>query len=313
MTRADALRLAALGALAPSRAFGQGLTAVRAGSTLDDAVTPVLYGLKAGLFRDAGLDVQLSGFASGNALTAAVAGGSIDVGKSSQIPLIAAHVRGAPFCIVAGAAEYSSDAPTTVLIVAKDSPLRTAADLNGKTISTTALTDVNQLATEAWVDAHGGDARTLRFVEYSNSAAPEAVEQGRIDAATLSNPVLAQALQTGRVRIFAPVFDAIGKRFLTASWFCTEDYVARNTETVRRFVAVLRRASAYTNAHHAETVDLLAGYAHIDPATIRAMNRLTNATRLDPREIQPLIDAAVRYRMIPKAFPARELIADVGG
>jgi ABC-type nitrate/sulfonate/bicarbonate transport system substrate-binding protein len=77
---------------------------------------------------------------------------------------------------------------------------------------------------------------------------------------------------------------------------------------VQRFAQVIEQANAYSNAHHDETAPILAQYAHIDPAVILKMNRLTNATTLDPGEIQPVIDTVARYKIIDKPFSAKELL-----
>jgi NitT/TauT family transport system substrate-binding protein len=283
-------------------------TVVRVASTLDDSITPVLYGVQSGIFERLGLDVQLEPGASGSALAAAVVSGAVDIGKSSPISLCAAHVRGVPLQIVDGSALYLSDDPITALIVPKNSPIRAGADLNGKLAATPALQSLDQIATQAWVDDHGGDASTVHFVELPQQSVVSALQAGRIDAATLVVPTLAQALASGQFRILGRPFDAIGKRFLIAVWFSSRDYIARNTDAVRRFNDGFAQAAAYTNTHHAETVAMLAAYAHLEPAVIGAMTRTTSALHLDPKDLQPVIDAAAKYKVIPKAFPAAELM-----
>jgi hypothetical protein len=39
------------------------------------------------------------------------------------------------------------------------------------------------------------------------------------------------------------------------------------------------------------------------------MTRAKFETALEPREIQPVIDAAAKYKVIPKGFEARDIIA----
>ena len=300
-------------ALATATSLGaQQMRKVRVGSTLDDAITPILYGIQSGLFGQLGIDVQLQSFASGAALTSAVVGGAIDVGKSSMFALFAAHAHGVPLKIVAGAAQYTSQAPTSELIVATDSSVKSAADLDGKTVAASALNSLDAIATRAWVDQHGGRSSTLNFIELPNTAMIPAVEEGRVAAASPSNPALQEALDTGKVRVLAPSFDAIGDRFLIAAWFCTAAYIAQNNDAVRRFAEGVGRASTFTNAHHADTVQLLANYAHMPADVIAKMNRLTNATSVDPKAIEPSIAAAVKYGIIDKTFPATDLIADLG-
>jgi len=73
-------------------------------------------------------------------------GGALDIGFSNTISIAAAHKRGLPFTFVAPASIYASSAPTSVLMVRKDSPMRTARDLNGKTIGANALKNIAQFA-----------------------------------------------------------------------------------------------------------------------------------------------------------------------
>jgi len=43
-------------------------------------------------------------------------------------------------------------------------------------------------------------------------------------------------------------------------------------------------------------------------ANVAKMHRTTNPTVLDPALIQPLIDAAAKYGILPRSFPAREIL-----
>jgi hypothetical protein len=39
------------------------------------------------------------------------------------------------------------------------------------------------------------------------------------------------------------------------------------------------------------------------------MHRISYATALDPKLIQPMIDACAKYKVIPAAFDAKDMIA----
>ena len=41
--------------------------------------------------------------------------------------------------------------------------------------------------------------------------------------------------------------------------------------------------------------------------TVRKMQRVTFGLSLDPKLIQPMIDAGVKYNVIPKTFDAKEM------
>lgn len=313
LTRSSVLHVtgAALAAAAfplPGRA--QARTLIRVESTVDDSVTPVLYGIQSGTFARAGLDVQLQQAASGAALMAGVTGGSIEIGKASPLPLIAAHARGIPVVVIEGSALFLAENPITAMIVLKDSPIRTAADLSGKVVAVPALKTLDHIAIQSWIDDHGGNSSTVKFIELPQTAViSAALLQGRIDAANLVIPTLAEALASGNFRVLSHPFESIGKRFLIAVWFCTRDWAEKNPVALAQFSKAFTESATYTNAHHSETVSMLAAYSHISPDVIRAMPRATTAVKLDPRDLQPLIDAAARYKLIDKAFPAEELIA----
>jgi NitT/TauT family transport system substrate-binding protein len=302
-------------ALGAQGGLGQGLpalTTLRLASSPDDDVTPVLYAQQAGLFARAGLNVDLSRMNNGAAVTAAVAGGSIDIGKSSLVPLLAAHVHGLPFTLVAPAGVWSTSAPVTATLVLKNSSIASARDLAGKTVSASSLKDLMAMSTQIWIDQHGGDSSAIRFVELPSPAVLTALAEGRVDAATVTNPNLAQALASGKVRVLSHPEDAIAGRFLLAAWFANDTFIAKNRGVVERFVAVLREAVRYTNAHHAETVPLVAAFTGIDPATVATMTRATGTATLDPREIRPVIEVAVKYKIIDRAFDPQEFLLSPG-
>jgi NitT/TauT family transport system substrate-binding protein len=280
---------------------------LRLASAPDDDATPILYALSAGLFRAAGLDVELTAAGSGSAVAAAVAGGGVDIGKSNMIVLITAHARGVPLTLVAPSGLYLSALANNTFLVLKDSPIRAGHDFNGKIVAVPALNDLQSLAARAWIDQNGGDVASVRFVEVPANAVAAAVDSGRIDAGAVANPAMAQALGTGKYRGVGSIADAIAKRYLTSAWFGNGDFVHKNADAIRRFAGVVRDASIYANAHHPQTVDLLARFSGADSATIAKMTRSEVGTSLDPADIQPLIDVAAKYGVVAKRFDAREM------
>ena len=54
-----------------------------------------------------------------------------------------------------------------------------------------ALQDIGQVALMKWVDEHGGDYKTIKFVEIPTIAAPGAVEEGRVVASECTQPAIA--------------------------------------------------------------------------------------------------------------------------
>ncbi len=293
---------------APLPAHAQQVTTLRLGATPDDDMTSVLWAEKSGMFRKVGIDVQMVKMHSGAAVAAAVAGGSLEGGKSSLPNIIAAHLRGIPLAIIAPAGISDSSAPYDALLVASDSPIRSAKDLAGKTVSLPALKDLNQVVTSAWVDAHGGDSKTLHFVELPMSAAPTALETHRVDAAVVIYPALYAALQTGKVRALGDAYGAVAPRFLMSGWFASTDWTSKHADVVKAFNRVVVESAQYVNAHHAETAPMIAEFNNLPLGVVQHMTRGIAATSLSPALVQPMIDASLKYGIIARGFPADELI-----
>ena len=281
---------------------------LRLGTTMSDDFTPVLYAVHAGLFKKAGIDVQVTVLANGSAIAAAVAGGAIDIGKASLVSLMNAHVHGVPIVLVAAGAMYNAKSPYAELVMPADATFKTGKDLTGKTIAVPAIGDFNTLVTSMWVDQNGGDSKTLKFVEIPNTAQAPAVAEHRVDAAVLQQPDLALALETGKVKVLGLAYSAIGANFMFAGWFSMNDWAAKNPALVKTFARVAAEAAVYTNAHHAETASLLADASKMPLPTIEKMSRVDTATTLEPTIIQPIIDASAKYKLIPHGFPAKELV-----
>jgi NitT/TauT family transport system substrate-binding protein len=310
MKRSDAvLFLGGALAAAPLPVFGQGLTRLKAAGVPEESATPALYAEQSGTFRHYGLDVDLQQQRSGTAIAAGVAGGAYQVGKSSIIPLIIAHSKGIPFVIVAPGGLYSAANPHIALIVRADSPIKTAADMNGKTLGVSAIDDLYTIGIKNWMDKNGGNSTTLKIVELPSSAVPAGLDTGRIDAGGIATPQLQEALNSGKVRILAHMFDAIAPLFMYTGWFSTTDYVNKNRKTIEAFARAIRQSATYVNDHHQQTIDLLAKFTGIEPATIAHMTRATMGTSLDPKLVQPAIDVCAKYKVIPAAFDAREMLA----
>lgn len=296
----------------PALLAAQGLTTIRIASAPDEDILGALYGQQAGYFQKVGLTVDVQPANNGSAVAAAVVGGSIDIGKSSMISLLAAFQRGIPIVIIAPAANYNAAAPTIGMLVAKDSPIHDARDLNGKTLSVSSLNDQFQMANELWVDVNGGDSKTLKFVELPTSAAPDAVADGRVAASTIVMPNLARAVDSGKCRIVGRPFDAIGRLWTIAAYFTTRDYATKNRDLILRFRTALFQASAYVNAHPAETAQALATFTGTPLATVQHMTRTTLGTTMDAKLIEPLIAPAVKYGLLKQAFDPRTMIYDPG-
>jgi NitT/TauT family transport system substrate-binding protein len=295
--------LAAFGAVTAAGGAQPALKPVRLGLAEGDDATPSLYAIKTGIFAKYGLDVQTMTMNSGAAGIAALAGGSVDVAGTSLLPFLSARNAGVPLSIVGPLAVSTPESVYAALLVRKDAPFTTGKDLNGKTIASPALKDLNWLATMAWIDANGGDSSTVKAIELTSSAIPAALDEGRIDAATVTTPRYVQALHIHNVRVLGKSYESIAKHYLFAIFAAQTDYAARNPDIIQNFGRAIRDATIFCNAHHADTLDLYANFVRIDPKDIADAPRSTSVEYVDAKDLAPLIGTAVHYNIIKPVDP----------
>lgn len=316
MRRREALASAAAAStvLLAARPLGaQTLPTVKVAGLAIDLYAEGYYAAQLGLFKKAGLGVDVQTFSNGGTATQAVTAGACDLGVANAVSVANATLRGFALEIIAGGGLYSTNAASTALCVAAGAPLRTAKDLEGRTIALAALGDQAQAGIEAWLDKGGADAAKVKFVEVFFFEMAAALAQGRVDAAMIPEPALTVATSPGGpARIFAKPFDAIAPLFLIGVWFAPSEWIRRNTEAARRFASAIYETARWANAHHDESATIIAGVSKIDPATVRRMTRAVYAESVTPALLQPAFDAAYKYKLMTKPVKADDLIAKLG-
>jgi NitT/TauT family transport system substrate-binding protein len=290
-------------------AAGDEPQAVRAISIPTDAAKQILYAKGSGIFLKHGLRVDISPMGNGAAIFAAVAGGSAEFGSGSLFPVFNAYGHGIPLRIVAPIGIYDTDHCDTWLLVARDSTIHTPRDLNGRIMGADNTSDIYISATRAWLDLHGGDGTSLRATEIPATAQLAALNVGRIDAAVLKPPYLTVAMNSGNVRVLGKPLDLIAPRFLISCWVATVDFIAKHPDIVNAFAAALAESSRYTNAHQAETVEMVAAYSGQDPALLRRGVRSVTTQSVTLAEIQRPLDFAFTSGFIDRHYDARPLLA----
>jgi NitT/TauT family transport system substrate-binding protein len=134
----------------------------------------------------------------------------------------------------------------------------------------------------------------------------QALTANRVDAVITAEPAHTRILALG-ARLVAPVLDAIAPIWIEGGYFCTIDFARTHAEIVRRFADAIAQTDAWANKNHAATAKILETTLKLTVAP--AQTRTYYPERLDPAQIQPLIDASAKYGILKGAFPASEIIA----
>lgn len=302
------LGAAALAPFLADTARAQSAVAVSLAAPPNDASGTLFYAADLGLYEKAGLNVKISVLNNPGPIAAAVASGNVTVAGIPITVAALAREKGVPIVMFAPLALYLSSSPTNAMIVLKSSPLRRASDLNGKTIAVRDIANMSYFGARAWMDKNGADSKSVKWVEISDTQAVAAMQAGRIDAASVGEPALDEALR-GEARVMGQVFDAIANRFLIAGAFTSEDFAKARPDVIRKLAEAIAEATRWANANRAQSGQILEKYAQapVQPGS----TRLTYADRIRAADVQPVLDLLTTNGVLKTPLKASDLFSSL--
>jgi NitT/TauT family transport system substrate-binding protein len=311
ISRSAALTLVAAGMLAVTRAASAqtAVPTVRIGALAIDAAGEAYYGTDSGIFLSNGINPQVTTLPSGSAIVAGVLSGDLDVGFSNPLQIASAIARGIPLLMLAPAALYSKTDASANIFVAKDSPFKAPKDLVGATLGVGALGDFNQLSLLAWLDSNGVPRDSVHFVELTFAQLGAALQRGTVQAASIPEPFKTDAIRAGQVRAFGDTYLAIQPEITPIVWFTSKSWLQKNPETAKNLVAGIYATARWANAHVAESGEMLARAAKMDPAVVAGMKRMYFATSNDRKYVARTLDLAARFGMLTRPVTFEEFSA----
>lgn len=180
--------------------------------------------------------------------------GSTDFASTAGLAAVLSRANGAPLKTV-----YIASRPEwTALVVPKDSPLKSVADLKGKKIAATKGTDPYLFLLRSLQQA-GLDKSDVEIVHLQHPDGRAALEQGRVDAwAGLDPHMAASELQAGSRLLYRNVdFNSYGVLSVT------EKFEQSQPELIKHVIAAYEQARQWAIAHPQETAKLLAEEAKL--------------------------------------------------
>lgn len=309
--RSSALALIGGGLLAATGAAGAQTppASVRIGTMAIDPFGETYFGVDQGIYRNSGVDVQLSTLPNGSTIVQSVLGGDLDVGLANIVTVAAAVAKGIPLVMIAPAALYSAKHSYSRLCVAKNSPFKSARDLDGGTIAVSSLNDFNQLGVAAWLEHNGIPPARVHFVELKFPEMGPALQRGTVQAATIAEPALSTAIHLNEVRAFADVYEVIAPEFANIVWFTSKNWLQKNPDAAKRLVNGIYATARWANDHQPQSAEILARVSKMDPTVVSSMTRAYFATSGNPKYVRAPLDFALRYGLISRPVTTAEFIA----
>lgn len=239
-------------------------------------------------------------FPSGPPLLEALNVGAIDFGIAGETPPIFAQTAGAPLVYLA----YDPPAPQgEAILVPKDSPLKTVADLKGKKVALNKGSNVHYLLVRAL--EHAGlkytDIKT-QFLAPSDALA--AFSRGSVDAWVIWDPYEAAAEASTGARILA---DGTGLVNNYQFYFSSKDFLAHHRGAVDVTLEALTEVDEWTRNNIDQVAELLSPSVGL-PAPVLARSLRREAYGIKPitddviASQQKIADTFFGLGLLPKAI-----------
>jgi sulfonate transport system substrate-binding protein len=226
---------------------------------------------------------------------------ALDVGSTAGSAALVARANGSPIKAV----DLFAGGEWTALLVAKDSPINSVADLKGKKVAVTKGTDPYFFLLQSLATA-GLSPSDIEIVNLQHADGKTALERGNVDAWSGLDPFIAQTIQQSGSRFIYrnPSFNSYG--FVDAR----EDFIAAHPEAVQAVVDSYEEARKWAKAHPDQLAALLASQANI--ALSVAQEELTR-TLVDIDPVPGDAQRAVLTRVEPIAVADSDIKSDDAG
>ena len=244
-----------------------------------------------------GVKVTWTEFNAGPVQLEALNVGSIDFGDVGEAPPIFAQAAGAPL-VYAGATVPRP--ALEAVIVPKDSPIRSVADLKGKRVAYNKGSNVQYFLVKL-LEKNGLKYGDVQSVFLAPADARAAFERGAVDAWIIWDPFLAAAQKTLDARLLADATGVVNNR---AYYFTSRDFATRNTDVLRIAIEEVNAIDTWASKNKEAAAELSAVLGLDKSITELYLNRARFGTAPVTREIlaeqQSIADTFFDLKLIPK-------------
>ncbi|PWU56713.1 nitrate ABC transporter substrate-binding protein [Micromonospora globispora] len=288
---------------------GGGPTKVKVGAIPIVDVAPLYLGKEKGFFAEQNIEVEVVNTTGGAAAVPGVVSGEFDFAFGNVVSLIVAHSQNLPLKAIAegNSSTGQQGKDFSGIVVPKDSPIKTAADLAGKTVAVNNLKNVGDTTVRASIRKAGGDPSGVKFVELAFPDMPAAVAAKRVDAAWVVEPFLTVTKDQGARMIASNMVDA-APNMTVATYFTTEKTIKTKADLTKRFTAAIEKSLQYAQEHPDEVRKVLLTYTKISPEAAQKITLPAFPTEINRESVQTMADMMLSDGLIKQKVDVAELL-----
>ena len=245
-----------------------------------------------------GVAVKWVEFPAGPQLLEGLNVGAVDVGFVGEAPPIFAQAAGASFVYIGN----DPAAPEAeAIVVPKDSPIKSVADLKGKKVALNKGSNVHYLLVKA-LEKHGLKYADIQPTFLPPADARAAFERGAVDAWAIWDPFLAAVEKQSGARILV---DGRGLVNNYAYYLAERSYAEKYPQVVKALFEDTVAQGQWLKANLKQAASIIAPLQGLDPAVVelslqRYQFGVVPLTPAVAAEQQKIADAFLGLGLIPK-------------
>jgi sulfonate transport system substrate-binding protein len=257
-----------------------------------------------------GYNVVWTEFPSGPPLLEAINVGAIDFGNTGESPPVFAQAAGAPIRYIA----YEPPAPKgEAILVPKDSPFKTVADLKGKKVAVNKGANAHYLLVKALHKA-GVKYSDITPVFLAPADGRAAFERGSVDAWAIWDPFQAAAEASTQARTLTDGTDTVPN---TQFYLSSRNFLETEPKILDAILAGLREVDDWARSDIHAVAEQLSPSVGLPVAVLEvALKRQAYGIKPIDAEVlaeqQKLADTFLELGLIPKAVNVSEIARKSG-
>ena len=251
--------------------------------------------------------VQWIEFPAGPQMLEALNIGALDIGSTGDIPPLFAQAAGADLLYI-GAEPPKPQAEA--ILVAKDSPIQTVAELKGRRVAFQKGSSAHNLLLRALHEA-GLSIGDIQPIYLAPAEARAAFERGSVDAWVIWDPFYSAIALEGKARLLANG-ESLG--LIGPFYLASRPYAETNPAFVQQLLETLNQAEALTRSDEAGSIRLLAAFMGLPETVLQRAFSHRPASPIGPVTAQ-IVEAQQRTadlflanRLLPKRVDVSRVV-----
>ena len=254
------------GGAASSSAAGSASAAGNEGTTFKyivnnvGDVTTFDIAIKKGFFKDEGVNVEDIGVAGGGAaVIQTLDGKGADIGNEALPAYINAVSNGTGIKVVYGgpAIGHAGD-PGYQILVRKDSDIKSAEDLKGKTIAVAARGAMFEYVVRLYLEKAKLTV-DVNLIVVPSTQHEQVLDSKQADACVDGSPIADKMIENGTAKNLSDVYHVLGEELAGNGWgmILRTEVIENNPEDVKKLVSALIKADEWTEQNPEEARKLV--------------------------------------------------------